>query len=337
MDHPNLYPRIVRAMAETPWALRPETLAVLLDLVAFRAAGGTLTDTEIEERIGAGPATRRPAMAGTVAVIPLYGVIQPRASMMSRTSGGTSLREFTSALRAAAGSPQVGQILLDVDSPGGSVDLVPETAQEIRDARARKPVVAVANTDAASAAYWLAAQADELVVTPSGSVGSIGVFAAHEDRSRFEDTRGYTTTLISAGKYKVEGNPFEPLTQEARDAIQARVDDYYGMFVADVARGRATTVAAVREGFGEGRMVGARHAVKAGMADRVDTFDATLARMVRGARAAQQAPAADSVLPPAEQANGAEWLAGDQERDLAAQLDEIRNEIINDRGDDTDG
>lgn len=326
------YPRVVRAVAETPWAIVPGVLATIVDLVSFRAAGGLLSDEEIDGRIGAGPAARPAVMAGGVAVIPIYGVIQPRSSLMSRQSGGTSLDAFTSALRAAVGSSQVGQILLDVDSPGGMVDMVPEAAAEIRAARARKPVVAVANTDAASAAYWLASQASELVVTPSGQVGSIGVFAAHEDRSRREEMLGFRTTLVSAGRHKTEGNPFEPLSDEARATIQARVDDYYGMFVSDVARGRKVAVGAVRDGFGEGRMVGARAAVAAGMADRVATFDATLAAMVRASRAALPAAAENVYEGPA-----AEWLAGDEERELAAALDTLRRDISNERRGENDG
>ena len=93
---------------------------------------------------------------------------------------------------------------------------VMKPAQALLDARGTKPITAIANTLAASAAYWLATAADELVVTPSAEIGSIGVFAAHRDFSVALHNAGLKTTLISAGKYKVEANPFEPLSAEAR-------------------------------------------------------------------------------------------------------------------------
>lgn len=274
--------RIVRYVLETPWAIRPEALGAILEAVSLYAEGGRFPADQLAERIGSGPAGRPPEKQGAVAVLPLYGTIMPRANLFSEISGGTSLQRFGAAFREAIADDSIGSILLDVDSPGGMVDLVPETAAEIRAARGRKPIVAVANTEAASAAYWIASQAEELVVTPSGMVGSIGVFALHDDISRMQANMGWKTTLISAGRFKTEGNPFEPLSDEAQAAIQSMADEYYGMFVGDVARGRSVGPADVRRGFGEGRMVTARTALAEGMADRVATFEAVLADLVRG-------------------------------------------------------
>ena len=106
---------------------------------------------------------------------------------------------------------------------------------------------------AASAAYWLASAANEVIITPSGEVGSIGVLAAHQDVSAAMDRDGIKTTLVSAGRYKTEGNPFEPLTDDARGYLQSRVDDYYGMFIRAVADHRRVKIDAVRDGFGSGR------------------------------------------------------------------------------------
>ena len=122
-----------------------------------------------------------------------------------------------------------------------------------------------------------------MIVTPSGQVGSIGVFAAHDDLSRAYDAAGVTTTLIAAGKYKVEGNPFEPLGDEAKAYIQSRIDDYYGMFVRGVAKGRGVSVDKVRSDFGQGRMVGAADAVTAGLADRVGTLEDAIGKTRRAA------------------------------------------------------
>jgi signal peptide peptidase SppA len=155
---------------------------------------------------------------------------------------------------------------------------VDELSTEIFNARAQKKVVAVSNTLAASAAYYIASAAEEFIVTPSGEAGSIGVYAMHLDFSKQNDMTGVGVEYVSAGKYKVEGNPDQPLSDEARAAMQSRVNDYYNMFVKAVARNRNVKVDDVRNGFGEGRVVGAREAVKLGMADRIATLDQTLAR-----------------------------------------------------------
>jgi signal peptide peptidase SppA len=141
---------------------------------------------------------------------------------------------------------------------------------------AQTPVTAIANTLAGSAAYWLASQADEVVVSPSGFVGSIGVFARHVDESAALAQEGLKVTLISAGDYKVEGNPYEPLSDEAQAAIQALVNETYDAFVNDVAAGRNVSAGDVLAGFGQGRMFSAQGAVAAGLADRVDTFASTV-------------------------------------------------------------
>jgi len=193
--------------------------------------------------------------------------------MLMEASGAVSAQRLTAAFRAALNDPEVGSIVLDLDSPGGQVGGIEELANEIYQARSQKPVTAVANGLAASAAYWLASAAGELVVTPSGEVGSIGVFAIHEDYSAMLDKAGVKVSLIAAGKYKTEGNPFEPLGEEAQVAVQGVVNDYYDMFTRAVARGRGVSQADVVAGFGEGRVVMAEQAVRLGMADRVATID----------------------------------------------------------------
>lgn len=258
----------------SPWAVRPEALEAL---VARSAAQRTSADAEVIAQAAA--AQSAVAVAGAVAVIPLRGLITPRGSLLSILFGGSGgLQAFRASLREALANDEIGAIVLDVDSPGGSVELVPETAAEVFAARARKPIVAIANAWAASAAYWIASQADELMVTPSGEVGSIGVFSVHDDWSGFNQNLGVLPTYIYAGKHKVEMNPDEPLTDEARAAEQLAIDEYYELFTADVARGRGVTPDAVRSGFGEGRMVTSRRAIGTGLADRVETFEATVSR-----------------------------------------------------------
>jgi signal peptide peptidase SppA len=213
-------------------------------------------------------------------------------------SGATSAEAFGASVQAAAADPAVGAILIDVDSPGGAVSLIPETAQIVADAALAKPVVAIANTLMASAAYWLASQASEVVITPSGMAGSIGVLAMHADNSARLEQMGVDVSLIHAGQFKAEGNPFQPLTDEARADIQAKVDEFYGMFVDGVAQGRGVAASMVRDGFGQGRVVTAAEAVKAGMADRVATFDQTVEELLVRASADAGTGAHQNGAPP---------------------------------------
>jgi len=199
-----------------------------------------------------------------------------------------STQRITANFRAAMADPAVSAIVLDVDSPGGSVFGVDELAGEIYKARGVKPIVAVADYLAASAGYYLASAADELMVAPTGEVGSIGVFAMHADFSRALDQDGVTVNLISAGKFKTEGSPYAPLGEEARAAMQGRVNDYYGLFTKAVARQRGVTVADVRDGFGQGRVVGAAEAVGLGMADSIGTLEDAIARAAKLARSGGQ-------------------------------------------------
>jgi len=257
---------------QSPWAVRQE----VLDAVSNALAAGDLPQTEALRGAGA----RGLETHGDLAVIPLRGLITPRGSFLSLLfGGGGGLQSFKQALREALANDDISAILIDVDSPGGSTDLVTETAAEIRAAREKKPITAIANTDAGSAAYALASQATELVVTPSGEVGSIGVFMLHWDESALNERIGITPTYIYAGRYKVEGNPDEALGDDAKASFQAVVNEFHDIFVADVAMGRNVSEDTVRKEFGEGRMVTAKNAVALGMADRVETYEETVERL----------------------------------------------------------
>lgn len=307
------YEHVFRLVSEAAWAIKPEVLLVIKDVLTYRMAGHRLEAWEIDERIGAGSpereAARRgaaPARRGAVALLSLYGMIAPRASMVSNVSGpsGTGLDAFTRQLEDALDSPDVASIVVDVNSPGGMVDMVPETAARIREARDRKPIYGVANTDAGSAAYWLLSQMSEVAQTPSGMVGSIGVYSMHQDMSGALELQGLRNTLVSAGKYKVEGNPFESLGEEARQNIQAMVDGYYDWFVDDVAKGRGVKTSVVRSGYGEGRMLMSKQALAEGMVDRIDTLEGVVRRALNGGGRSRGAAAssAEGVTVPTDHA-----------------------------------
>lgn len=275
------YAHVVQYVASSLWAIDPSKLSEIISILAFRASGGRFTAEEIEARIGArAPVARQ--QGGNVAVVPIRGVIAHRMGSMDDSSGGTSCERISAMLRQAMADGSVGTVVLDVDSPGGTVTGVSELAHEIADLRGKgtKQIVAQVNGTAASAAYWLASQADEIVAMPSAVTGSIGVFTAHKDLSKALAQDGIDVTLISAGKYKVEGNPFEPLSDEAKAVLQDRVDTAYTQFVQDVARGRNVTQAAVRDGYGQGRALGAPEALKAGLIDRIGTMDETIGGLV---------------------------------------------------------
>lgn len=266
------------------WAIDPRALSEMLS----RAKATNVRELRSSsETVGSWPSR------GGLAVIPVYGPISHRPSMWSAFFGGTSTMRISEQLRIALEDPSVSRIVLDIDSPGGTVDGVPELAGEILAARAKKPITAIANSLATSAAYWLAAQATELIVAPSGEVGSIGVFALHTDYSKALENEGIKVTFIKAGKYKTEGNPYEPLGDEARAAFQSRIDDWMAMFVKSVALGRGVTSDKVRQTYGQGRCVAAAEAVRLGMADRSLAFTPALAGLA-GRRAS--ASAADEDL-----------------------------------------
>jgi signal peptide peptidase SppA len=157
-----------------------------------------------------------------------------RLSQLDWFEGGTSTQQISAALAEANADDSVAQILLDIDSPGGSVSGVQELAAEI--SASKKPVTAYANSLAASAAYWIGSAASSFYMTPGGEVGSIGVWMMHQDWSTALKNEGIDVTLISAGARKVEGNPYQPLGKEAQTFMQSRVNDYYGAFTRDVAR-----------------------------------------------------------------------------------------------------
>lgn len=285
------YAHIIHYFNSSPWAILPEKLQAILSIIELRVQGLALSQAEIEAKIGS--KERGGTVAPTsIAVLPIFGTISHRASMLKQASGGMSVESFTQDFRAAVRNPEVGAIVLDVDSPGGSTDGIEELASEIHAARGQKRIVASVNTMAASAAYWLATSAHEIAVTPSGHVGSIGVMGLHVDASEKVKADGLRVSIVSAGKFKAEGNAFAPLSEDAREHMQALVDDRYDAFVAAVARGRGVAQKTVREGFGEGRVVTAKEAMKQGMVDSIETLDQVVSRLAgKAARARAQTTA----------------------------------------------
>ena len=285
---------LVSEFLSTPWALMPERLQVFSGVISRWAQGVTPSEEVMagimadREARSARAQNNTSAGGGSIAVLPLYGIVTQRGNMADNISGpgSVSTQAFAAALRDVLNDDTVGSILIDIDSPGGSVYGVGELADLIYQARGQKPVVALANSLAASAAYWIGCAASEFYVTPSGEVGSIGVWQAHVDQSQALAAEGIKPTLISAGKFKVEGNPYQPLDDEARAFMQLRVDEYYAAFIKGVARGRGVPLAQVRDGMGQGRVLGADAALAENMVDGIMTFDQLIKKMQKEARVA---------------------------------------------------
>ena len=285
----NQIPHIWKTVCREPWAIEESKLAEIIEVLRLKAEGADIGPYAAREK-------PEPSRQGAIAVLPVFGLLSKRANMMTDFSGGTSIQKLTSHFRQAVRDPEVASILLQVDSPGGGVFGVSEFADEIFKARGKKRIVALADDVAASAAYWIATAAEEFVMTPSAKAGSIGVFAVHEDASGLHEKVGIKHTIISAGKFKTEGNEFEPLTEEARAFMQSEVDRYYGMFILAVARNRGVKVADVLSGFGQGRALGAPQAVKEGMADWIGTFDDVIGEMATGKTRKSMIMAKDEIL-----------------------------------------
>jgi len=274
------YEHVLAFAVEHPWNLTRPMLGVIASILARRISGHDVDRAEIEAAIVNRKELPQPRR-GTVAVIPVYGVIAPRMNLMSELSGGTTFQQLSQDLRAAMADKAVKTIVFDIDSPGGSVAGNAEFAAEVMRARTKKPIIAQAQYTMASAAYQLAAAATEIVAAPSALVGSIGTFSIHDDLSEALKQMGIKRTYIAAGEGKVEGNPTEPLGDEAQGRMQARVDAAYDTFVTTVARGRGQGVTAekVRSEW-KAHVYGATQAKAIGMIDRVATLDETLARLL---------------------------------------------------------
>lgn len=213
-----------------------------------------------------------------VAVIPIHGTLVRRTVGLEAESGLTSYTQLAAQLDAALANPEVAAILLDIDSPGGESGGVFDLADRIRAGTQVKPVWAVANDMAFSAAYALASAASRVFVSRTGGVGSIGVIAMHVDQSEKDAHDGVRYTAVFAGERKNDLNPHAPITNEAHAFLQAEVDRIYGLFVETVARNRGMDVAAVRKT--EAGLFFGQAALAIGLADAIGTVDDALGQLL---------------------------------------------------------
>lgn len=280
------YRHVIRAFYGTEWAILPAKLEQISELLELRSQGVTFSPDQIKERVGMfdTPTNRT---QGQIAVLNLFGTISQRMNAMSQYSGGTSTEMFASAFQDAVNDPNVSAIVINIDSPGGSVPGVPELANMIYQARDKKRIVSVVNPMMASAALWIGTAAGEVVAIPSASdVGSIGVLTIHTDQTKADAEAGLTRTIIKSNEFKAEGNPYEPLSDSAKTFITQRIMKIHEEFVSAVAKFRGVTTAKVEADFGNGRTLRAKEALQVGLIDRIATLEEVLAEL--GASAGSQ-------------------------------------------------
>ena len=256
------------------WAILPEMLMTVLKI-----ARGDLTIKEARDAIAARDGellqdTRNVMMYGSSAVISITGPIFPRASFFKMISGGTPISAIAKDFTAALEDPNVKQIILNIDSPGGEITGVSELANMIYQARGQKPIVAYVYGLGASAAYWIASAADKIVASDTAELGSIGVVSMYTDYSEQSKKQGvqeYEVVSSQSPKKRMT-----PATEDGKAEIQKLVDELADVFIASIARNRNVSTQKVIEEFGNGGVLIGQSAVKAGLADEIGSLESVL-------------------------------------------------------------
>jgi len=260
----------------SPWSIVPAKMMEIVEIYNTHLKGEKIDLKVIEAQSGK-PLNREEQgyeVIDGVAVIPIDGVIAKKMNMFTRVSGGASTQMVARDFQDALQNPFVKAIVLNIDSPGGSVDGTFELANLIYESRGKIPIVAHTDGTMASAAYAIGSAADKIYISGNTTqVGSIGVITTHYDYSEQDAKRGIKITHITAGKYKAVGADSKPLSQEDREIIQAEIDYLYTGFVEDVGRNRGVSVEKVISEMADGRIFIGKQAVKAGLVDGVLPLD----------------------------------------------------------------
>ena len=265
-----LLPHLASRLYGTPLLIARTKLDVILSVLGERIGW-----PEPTAGVPAYPVPRsQSTSAPGIAVIPVHGTLVRRALGVEAASGMSSYGEIAATIDAAVADPAIAGILLDVDSPGGEAGGVFELGQRIRAANALKPVWAVANDSAFSAAYAIACSASRVFVTGTAGVGSIGVIAMHVDQTVRDAKDGYRYTAITAGARKNDFSPHEVLSSDAHAGLQAEVSRLYDLFVAHVAQMRGIAPALIRDT--EAGLFFGPAAVASGLADAQGSLESAL-------------------------------------------------------------
>ena len=268
----NLLPHLAARLFGAPLLIHRPKLDVILSVLGSRVGLADLSAPTgfVQPDRSAALADTGAAHSG-IAVIPIYGTLVRRTQGLEAQSGLTSYAGITQSLETALADPSVAAILLDIDSPGGESSGVFDLADRIRAATAIKPVWAVANDMAFSAAYALASAASRLIVSRTGGVGSIGVIAMHVDQSVKDQQDGIAYTAVFAGDRKNDLNPHAPISGEAHSFLQGEVNRIYDLFATTVAKHRGMGVNTIKST--QAALFFGADAVASGLADDVGTLD----------------------------------------------------------------
>ncbi len=262
-------PYLASRLYGTPLLIARPKLEVILGVVARKLAGDTLA-TPPPANVDAGMSGGLQVQEG-IAVLPVLGTLVRRASYIGAASGLTSYHDIEAMAETAFADPQVRAVLLEIDSSGGEAGGVFDLAQRLRalSQTSGKPLWAIADEAALSAAYAIACAADRLWLTRTAEVGSIGVVAVHVDESVADAKAGMNYTFLHAGAHKVDGHPHAPLPAPVAADIQTDIDRLHEQFIALVAGFRRVTVDAIRDT--EARVYRGEAALQAGLADQIGT------------------------------------------------------------------
>lgn len=274
------YRRVTAAVFNNEWMIVPEKLEQIVELLELKDQGVQLTEEQIAERIAAGRGYGGEPIVETskVAVLNIFGVISQKMNYMMEISGGTSTEMFRRSFHEAINDDSVSAVLINIDSPGGSVPGVPELSREIYEARGKKRIISLVNPSCCSAAYYLGSAADEIVAIPSAcDIGSIGAFAIRTESRKADEMAGVTRHVIRSTEFKAAGHPSVEMTDGERQHWESRLMQVHDMFVGDVARNRGISVETVEKNYGSGLSFLAEEALRRGMVDRIATLDEVLA------------------------------------------------------------
>lgn len=265
------YPHIAAAVFASPWAISPAMHETICALIEAREEGHA---KDGKDYVWSEPEAY---LTGSgVKVVPVRGVMSKRINLVAAMSGGMSTEKVEASIQEAVADEAVRAIVLDIDSPGGTVDGSFALAESVYKARGTKPIVAFVDGRAASAAYLLASACDYVVATEVSDVGSIGVLMTHVDRSGVDKKRGIVRTTIFAGEYKTAGSPHKPLDPKSQAYLQAGVDHVYRMFVRKVAKYRGVSLEQA-QGMAGGKEFLGEQALEAGLVDRIGERHVALA------------------------------------------------------------
>lgn len=275
--------RVFSAITAEPWAITPDALQNLARIaMRHEMPDASKGEPEFQKRdyvLMAGPGAQRLAGASRafvvdgVAVLPVTGPIFPRANMMTEMSGATSITMLLNDYRIALENKDVGAIMLLMDTPGGAVSGINSFADAVAAGTKKKMTVAHVAGAAASAGYWIASSTSEIAIERTGMVGSIGVVSGVPKQVEPDGDGEMTIEIVSTHAPKKRP---DPESEDGRTEIVAMLDAIEQQFIADVARGRKVSTEKVIADFGQGGIKVGKDAVSAGMADKVQSQEATL-------------------------------------------------------------